>query len=407
MSVRPQTVLKRLRVKNLRSLADVDIHFDRLTVLVGANGSGKSTVIDAIRFVRDALTRSPDDAIIDRNGITSIRRWAPRGAPDLTIQIDLRGVDWEANYSFVIGSEQRGAWRIKAEQLQVFPHFAPDVQVESSGPGEPTMAFEIKAGKLSAAPKGFAELAERLPTLLSTNTLLLPQLRFLKLMAAPEAIYQFFHDMSFHTIYPDSLRAPQRPGNDYPLDERGQNLASVLRSLQHNSDAYTVLNAALSRVVEGVGSYTVRPIGGYLVTKLQHSPGERGQRGPAFELAQESDGTLRMLGILTALYQEPARSLLTIEEPELTIHPGALGVLCDVIQEASARSQVIITTHSPDLIDRFPIDSLRVVEKDEATTRVGPVSTEQRDIVKRRLFSPSDLLRMEGLQREEAGKVSR
>jgi predicted ATPase len=195
-------------------------------------------------------------------------------------------------------------------------------------------------------------LTENLPALVSTSTLLMPQIRALSYLTAPDELYRFFADASFHTIYPDSLREPQKPGNDYPLDERGQNLASVLRSLQRNPDTYGVLNDSLGRVVEGVSSYSVRPIGGFLVTRLQHASAEGGRRGPAFDLSQESDGTLRMLGILAALYQEPARALLTIEEPELTIHPGALGVLCDVIQEASARSQVIITTHSPDLIDR-------------------------------------------------------
>ncbi len=405
MSIRQQTVLERLRVKNFRSLVDVDLSFDRLIVLVGANGSGKSTVIDVVRFVRDALTRSLDDAILDRSGIASIRRWSPGGAPDVTIQLWLRGANWDAEYSFVIGSEQRGAWRVKAENLRITQ--TPSDRVGEYVIEQPTLEFHVKEGKLDHALEGLGHIAERLPTLISTNTLLMPQLRLLSFMRAPDEMYRFFADMSFHTIYPNSLREPQKPGNDYPLDERGQNLASVLRSLQQNHDSYALLNDALGRVVEGVRSYTVRPIGGFLVTRLQHTAMEGGRRGPAFDLSQESDGTLRMLGILTALYQEPARSILTIEEPELTIHPGALGVLCDVILEASARSQVIVTTHSPDLIDRFPTNSLRVVDKHDGVTRVGSVSDDQRDVIARHLFSPGELLRIEGLQREDARKGSR
>lgn len=409
MSVRQQTVLERLRVRNFRGLADVDLRIDRLLVLVGANGSGKSTIVDALRFVRDALARNLDDAIVDRSGIASIRRWSPKGAPDVTIELWLRGADWEAEYGFVLGSEQRGAWRVKSEKLSMHQKTALNPRMREQREGAETLSleFQIRDGKLGASLRGLDHLVENLPALVSTSTLLMPQIRALSYLTAPDELYRFFADASFHTIYPDSLREPQKPGNDYPLDERGQNLASVLRSLQRNPDTYNVLNDSLGRVVEGVSSYSVRPIGGFLVTRLQHASAEGGRRGPAFDLSQESDGTLRMLGILTALYQEPPRSLLTIEEPELTIHPGALGVLCDVIQEASARSQVIITTHSPDLIDRFPIESLRVVEKQDGVTSVGPVSSDQRDIVRRRLFSPSDLLRMEGLQREDPLKMSR
>ncbi len=404
MSVRQQTVLERLRVKNFRSLVDVDLSFDRLVVLVGANGSGKSTVIDVVRFVRDALTRSLDDAILDRSGIASIRRWSPRGAPDVSIQLWLRGANWEAEYSFVIGSEQRGAWRVKAENLLITQ--TPSDHVGEYVREQPTLEFHIKEGKLDNTPEGLDHIA-RLPALISTSDLLMPKLRLLSFMRAPDEMYRFFADMSFHTIYPNSLREPQKPGNDYPLEERGQNLASVLRSFQQNHDSYALLNDALGRVVEGVSSYTVQLIGGFLVTRLQHTPTEGGRRGPAFDLSQESDGTLRMLGILTALYQEPARSILTIEEPELTIHPGALGVLCDVILEASARSQVIVTTHSPDLIDRFPTDSLRVVDKQDGVTSVGPVSDDQRAVIAQHLFSPGELLRIEGLQREDTRKGSR
>lgn len=408
MSIRPQTVLERLRVKNFRSLADVDIRFDRLTVLVGANGSGKSTILDALRFGRDAFTRSLEEAILDHGGITSIRRWTARGAPDITFQFELRGGDWEADYSFVIAGDQRGSWRVKAERLRMEQdgRLHP-LDRHAASPKRLALSYELRDGELHKLSSDLDRLAEQLPNLIASNRLLLPQLRALSFLTAPEELYLFFSGSRFYTLNPDELRLPQKPGNDAPLEERGQNMASVLQALQRDEEAYDLLNATLGRIVNGVTNYTVRPIGGFLVTRLQHEVSAAGQRGPAFELLQESDGTVRMLGILAALYQEPPRPLLTIEEPELTIHPGALGVLCDVIQEASARSQVIITTHSPDLIDRVPIDALRVVDIQDGVTRVGPVSSDQRDVVMRRLFSPSDLLRMEGLQREEPLKAGR
>lgn len=402
MSDREQTVLKRLRVKNYRSLADIDLSLGRLTVLVGPNGAGKSTVIDVLRFVRNALTRDLDAAIVDGNGISSIRRWTPRGAADVRIEVELGGAQWSGEYSFTIGSEQRGAWRVKAEQLHISQATDLDGERRRFLGDDDTIAFQIRNGKLVGRARGLDYLEQQLPSLVSPTSLLLTQLRVLSLSTALYEFHQFFDATSFYTIYPDSLREPQRPGNDYPLDERGLNLGSVLRSLQRkqNQQVQHVLNDALARVVEGVQSYTVRQVGGFMVTRLQHDAAEPGTKGPVFDLSQESDGTRRMLGILTALYQEPPRSLLTLEEPELTIHLGALGVLCDVILEASARSQVITTTHSIDLIDRFPTDALRVVEKQGGITSVGPVSHKQREVIARHLFSPGELMRMEGLHRD-------
>ena len=107
---------------------------------------------------------------------------------------------------------------------------------------------------------------------------------------------------------------------------------------------------------------------------------------------------MRLLGLLTALYQSPPRSLLAIEEPELTVHPGALGVLRDALLEISERSQLLVTTHSPDLLYDLPAETLRVVEKVDNITVVGKVAEEQRQAIAKKLFFPGELMRMEELE---------
>ena len=81
----------------------------------------------------------------------------------------------------------------------------------------------------------------------------------------------------------------------------------------------------------------------------------------------------------------------------MTIHPGALAVLADVTVEAASRTQVLATTHSPDLIDRLPIESLRAVQIRDGCTEVGPVSETQTDAVLKGLFTTGELHSMEGL----------
>ena len=114
------------------------------------------------------------------------------------------------------------------------------------------------------------------------------------------------------------------------------------------------------------------------------------------------DGTIRLLALLTALFQDPAPSLIGLEEPELAIHPGAMAVLSDAMKEAATRGQVLVATHSPDLIDRLPIESIRAVTAEGGSTRVDRVAEHQLKSVRQNLFSAGEIHSMEGLQPADA-----
>ena len=111
-----------------------------------------------------------------------------------------------------------------------------------------------------------------------------------------------------------------------------------------------------------------------------------------------SDGTLYVLGILLAVYQPRPPTLVGLEEPETAIHPGAAAALAETIQEAGLRTQVLVTTHSPDLITRFDTDSLRAVERIDGLTVIAPIAKEQREAIRLRLFTAGELHRIEGLR---------
>ena len=108
------------------------------------------------------------------------------------------------------------------------------------------------------------------------------------------------------------------------------------------------------------------------------------------------------LGLDAAIVNRHGMSaLLTLEEPELTIHPGALTLLWEEIESAVERSQIIVTTHSPDLLDLCKAEQLRVVEKVNGLTYVGPIEAMQKETIQERLFAPGELLRAHGLRREQ------
>ncbi|MGQ9626407.1 MAG: AAA family ATPase [Anaerolineae bacterium] len=381
-----------MRVKNYRSLADVDVNLGPLTVLVGPNGSGKSNFVDVLRFVSEALRLGLDSAIIKRGGITSIRRWSPRRPYDIEISLNIEEENFRGEYALSIGSKAEGAYHVKRE----FCEGEGGTSFLVTKEGE-SIAFERRDGEWIHYPERLDFFRPRKDLPVSSTALVLPIIS--QFSPFRDIFIYLFREMSFYTIFPNVLREPQKPLNDYPLNEHGENLASVLRKMRQDKNPWLPdLKEALGMAVEGITDIEVRQTGGYLVIRFKHEGEE--EKTHFFDAAQESDGTLRILGLLVALYQDPPRSLITMEEPELTVHPGAMGILCDVIREASQRTQIVLTTHSPDLISRFDPASLRVVEMVQGVTKIGEVDEAQLRAVKERLFSPGGLLRIEGLRRQ-------
>jgi hypothetical protein len=113
------------------------------------------------------------------------------------------------------------------------------------------------------------------------------------------------------------------------------------------------------------------------------------------DLGQESDGFRRFYSYLLALYQTPPKLVLMFEEPENGLYPGALQDLAEEFSAAASesRSQVLLTTHSPNLLDGINVDCIRVVDLDLSTmkTRVGRLEESQAEAVRDSLLHPGEL----------------
>jgi predicted ATPase len=128
-----------------------------------------------------------------------------------------------------------------------------------------------------------------------------------------------------------------------------------------------------------------------------------GSKHPWRFMAQNmSDGTLRALGVLTALFQgnqDYAPSLVGIEEPETALHPAASAALREALARASEHTQVIVTSHSPDLLDDRDLsaDSLLAVVAEGGETRIAPLDEASSEAMRHQLFSAGELLRLNQL----------
>jgi len=403
MARKPDAVITRVRASNFRSIESVDLELGRLNVFVGQNGVGKSNIIDVLRFVRDCLTRGVDQALLDRGGLGAVRRNGRQVADsEITIELECAVGRHDVAYGFSLAPDRRTEYKVSVELLRV--------RDTESGAADADYRLSYGRWPEPTNPRQLYAYPD--------SDLHLPSVWWLQADAtrddsalAVAATIDRLSEMSFYNISPENLRTPQQVVSESPFDEKGRNLAAVLRAVKKgNRSELNDIEGALARLVNGLRAYEIHDIGSYLITKLLYEfpdTGAAGNQGSGTrlesDLSQESDGTLRILSILAALYQQPSRSVVVIEEPETNIHPGALGVIADLLQEASLRSQILVTTHNPDLIEHFSPDVLRVVEKSDGVTHVGPVAHDQQEAIRQMLFSTAEIMKMEGLRREAAG----
>ena len=434
----PRPYITRVWARNFRSIEYAELELGPLTVLVGPNASGKSNLLDILGFLADAARDGLKTAITRRGGIDSIGRRTPTGrvlGPEIGLQYQF--TDGTLEHSFALTRRGRGEYRIKREYARLeltYETFEPcEIELVNRRLIKPNLKsiFKNAEPQLTEEGRNASSLAQTLnqhiPGLGAQNLLLIaeePSLTALLLY-----IFQFQKDpgegnrrfqlmyqallgarynlrnIGMYHIFPNSLRDPQKVADSHPLAAGGENLASILKdTVQKKNRFLPELKEALSVAVPGVRDIRVKTAGSYYVVELKHERDEGTGKGLWFDLSHESDGTLRLLAILTALFQDPAPPLIGLEEPELAIHPGAMAVLADTMKEASLRGQVLVATHSPDLINLLPIESIRAVTAEDGSTRVGRIAEHQLKSVKDNLFLPGELHSMEGLQSVGAGE---
>ena len=374
-------LLQQVQIRNYKNIASAVVDMKSLTVLVGPNGAGKSNFIDALIFVAESLNHSVHLAFANRSGIAAVRRQSGGHPTHVGMRFRIAFPDNSiADYSFDIAAKPNEAFRIARERCVVEPFM--DKRVE----------FEIRGGQFVKEVSGIRPRLE-------------PDRLALAMLAGVEEfrpVYDFLTDIRRYSVRPERLRELQDldPAEGQTLNPDGSNAASVLRRLRNeDEEIYERICNLLSAVVPGVESVEPKMLEQkeLLVFRQQ----VKGQRHPwSFSALNMSDGTLRVLGILLAVYQPKNVPLIAIEEPESTIHPAAADALMDILIDGSHRSQVLITTHSPDILDNKKLsdNQIFVVESIEGTARITPLTQNAKEILREHLYTPGELLRIGELE---------
>ncbi|MGH2375284.1 MAG: AAA family ATPase [Actinomycetota bacterium] len=377
------TFLTRVAIRNYKSVRACSVNLGPLTFLVGPNGAGKSNFLDALRFVADALDTTLDHAIRERGGINEVRRRSGGHPTHFGLRLEFRFPSGASgHYAFRVGAQPEGAFEVQEEQCVVgevmsYPQM---FHVRSGVVGEST----IKAPPPASRDRLYLVTASGLP--------------------AFRGLFDALSKMGFYNLNPGEIRDLQPAQVGEILVRDGRNLASVLGELAvHDLLAKRRVEQYLAEVVPGIRGVDRKAFGPRQTIEFRQQVA--GSKDPwRFTAASMSDGTLRALGVLVALFQgrngERRRvSLVGIEEPEAALHPAAAGVLLDALREASKRVQVIVTSHSPDLLDSPEIETdwLLAVTADGDVTTIGPIDQRGREALRERLFTPGELLRLDRL----------
>jgi predicted ATPase len=368
--------IRKVTLRNYKSIASCALQMPKLSFLVGPNGSGKSNFLDCFRFVSDSLKTSLDHALRDRGTIKEVRRRSGGHPNHFSLRFDFNLPDGGSGHlSFRVGARKDGGFEVQNEECRLFTasleeHF---YHVRSG---------QVMHSSLSLLP---AVLPDRLFLVAASG---LPEFR---------PAYDALVRMEVYNLNPNEIKAMQKPDPGELLRRDGGNIASVFENLGGEHRAR--VNDYLARIVGGLGGAETKILGSQETIEFRQAV--KGQKHPwTFLASSMSDGTLRALGVLVAIFQNlklanVSPNLIGLEEPEMALHPGASAVLLAALREASTRSQIIVTSHSPDLLDNEDIDpdSLFAVDNTDGVTRIGGIDESGRQMLRERLFTPGELLR--------------
>ena len=385
--MKDSTFITRVALRNYKSIAACDVQLRPLMFLVGPNGAGKSNFLDSLRFVADALNSSLDHAIRDRGGIDDVHCRSSGRPKHFSIRLDFTLSEGSTgHYAFRINDLTRGRYKVQTEEC-VFRSTRKPTQEDY---------FYVENGIVTKTNMEVAPAAAK-DRFYLVNASGLKEFR---------PVYEAFSRMGFYSLNLDKIKDLQAPDPGDLLTRDGSNLASVFKQLSPSVKGR--IKEYLATVVPSVDKIEARKYGpkeGLVFTQTIAKV-----EGPQRFLANNmSDGTLRALGILVALFQgnnNPKKRVLLvgIEEPESALHPAASGVLLDALREAAGQTQIIITSHSPDLLDDKDLDpeSILAVEACNSHTAIAPINEAGRSVVHDRLYTIGELLRINQLQSDLA-----
>ena len=378
--------IESIEVKNYRLFREPKLSdIPRLCVLVGANGTGKSTLFDVFSFLKDSLSMNVGKAVAKRGGYKEL---ASRGFADEPIEITLQfrleitGYERLVTYILTLAPDNMGRAVVAREILRY----------KRGAHGKPFHFLDFASGKGYAITneEDFSKAEEKLnreeqeldaPDILAIKGL--GQFERFKAASAFRLMIENWHISDFHV---SEARPSQEDGFAEHLSTRGDNLPLVANFLfEHHPDRFAHVLQSMQQRVPGVSVVEPRQTeDGRLVLRFQD-----GSFKDPFVARHVSDGTIKMFAYLVLLNDPKPYPLLAVEEPENQLYPELLPELAEEFRDYARRGgQVFISSHSPDFLNALTLDEIYCLRKEQGFTRISKASDSAN---LRALFEAGDL----------------
>lgn len=367
---------KSVELTNFLSYKHAVLDFADFVALVGTNASGKSNAVAAIKLLREIPIHGLPTAIARRGGFDQLRHRSAGRPYDPALRLTFTfGEDGDSFYELRLGAVAGKRYEVKREAARVILH-GQEFVFESDGK-KVRWREEFSHGEVDEREFPVAPGQSAVSSAAGYSAYL---------------IYQVLQEMQTVEVNPTRVGELQEPSSTREFEPDGSNTTSIYEILTPAARAELV--DELAGIVPGIVRIEVRNLADrQTIAFVQETASGRRE----FYAKQMSDGTLRAFSILLAMAQPATPSLLVIEEPEIAIHLGALRTLVDVLQQHTSTAQIVVTTHSADIVDSLPIEALRVVWNDGGASRIAPVAEHTRDAVRQGLVTPGQLLRADSL----------
>ncbi len=362
--------IESIRLKNFRAFRDVHMRdIPGFCVLIGANGTGKSTLFTVFSFLRDAMTTNVAAALGRLGGSRGFREVRSRGCEgpieiELKIRADIgRSKPSLITYSVTI-NEDGGRPVVEREVLKYR---------RGSG-GQPWHFIDFQRGVGAAVTNEMESVTDETQLQRETQTLKSPDILAIKGLAQFErfpaavalgTLIENWHLSDFHI---SRARPEQETGYAEHLSREGENLSLVIEFLQKDQPKVfaNILEKLANRIpgITRVESKVTEE--GRVLLKFQDGSFE-----DPFLARYVSDGTIKMLAYLVLLLDPKPHPLLCVEEPENQLYPALLSELAEEFRSYATRGgQVFVSTHSPDFLNAVEIDEAFWLVKKAGYTEV-------------------------------------
>lgn len=361
-------MIKSIRLQNFFGFQDCTVNLEKgANVLIGINGSGKSNFLKAFYLMENAMIRRLNsqinrtwrgiDDLLNKTGSTDFAEISFQIAPRSFASI-ISSNNVSLSYSIQIERFQQADYRLH-ETAQFFEG-GTGVPIFSISNGK--SSFWVAKGKtLDAGKIQSSEFAKESILFSHLADDIVPYFSTIKDEFSGIVCYS-----GFDTLEDSQMRKSAPPILDEQLDAWGDNLVSVLNNLKVNyregfkkiEDCLKVVNPNFDEI-EFIHSNN----------QLELSLIEK-NLGSRVSPQHVSDGTLRFLCLMVILYNPNRGSVVCIDEPETGLHPDMIRTVAEAIKFAAETSQVIVSTHSTELLNHFDLENVRVFEKDENNATV-------------------------------------